>query len=274
MTETEIRPGTPIAKPFRVWLGMEVFFAVAAILSITRAPADTATNFAWPIQPVVMAAVFGAFYLAVGPMFVVAAMAKRWEMVRVLVLPGAVFTTSLLVATIIHWDKFSVGTAPFNLWLASYLLPPPIYVAAYVWHQRRAGPPTHDNPLPTVLRRLLWVIGGLLTAEAAFAFASPTYLADEFPWMLTPLTARVLCGFLLAVGTIVLSIARENDRDRVRVVAPTLVLLLPAVGLQLARYWDQVDTSSYRFWTTVAYLALVCVCGLYLARGRWRETLG
>ena len=64
--------------------------------------------------------------------------------------------------------------------------------------------------------------------------------------MLTPLTARVLCGFLLAVGTILLSIARENDRDRVRVVTPTLVLLLPAVALQMARYWDQVDTSSFR----------------------------
>ena len=35
-----------------------------------------------------MAAVFGAFYLAVGPTFVVAVRAKRWEMVRVLVLPG------------------------------------------------------------------------------------------------------------------------------------------------------------------------------------------
>ena len=99
-------------------------------------------------------------------------------------------------------------------------------------------------------------------------------MADEFPWALTPLTARVLCGFLLAVGTILLSVARENDRDRVRVVTPTLVVLLPAVGLQMARYWDQVDTGSLRLWTTVAYLVLVCACGLYLARGSWRETLG
>ena len=125
-TATEMsRPGTPIATWFRVWLGMEIFFALAAILSIARAPADTASNFAWPIQPVVMAAVFGAFYLAVAPTFVVAVRARRWEMVRVLVLPAAVFTTALLVATIVHWDKFSVGTAPFALWLASYLLPPP-----------------------------------------------------------------------------------------------------------------------------------------------------
>ena len=89
-----------------------------------------------------------------------------------------------------------------------------------------------------------------------------------------PLTARVLCGFLLAVGTLLLSVARENDRDRVRVVTPTLVLLLPAVGLQVARDWDQVDTSSFRFSTIVAYLVLVCACGVYLARGPWRESLG
>lgn len=268
------RPGTPVARPFRVWLAVEVLFGVAAIVSVGRAPADTATNFAWPIQPVVMAAVLGGFYLAVAPTFVVATTVKRWEMVRVLVLPAAVFTTAELVATIVHWDKFSVGTAPFDLWLASYLLPPPIYVAAYLWHQRRAGPPSHDNPLPTGLRRVLVVGGGLLTAEAAFAFASPTYLSRAFPWPLTPLTTRVLCGFLLAVGTLLLSIARENDRDRVRVVTPTLVLLLPAVGLQMARYWDQVDTSCFRLWTTVGYLALVFACGVYLARGGWRETLG
>ena len=266
-----------IAKAFRVWLGVEISFALAAVLSVARAPADTASNFAWPIQPVVMAAVFGAFYVAVAPTFVLAVRAKRWEMVRVFVLPGVVFTTALLVATIIHWEKFSVGTAPFNLWLASYVLPPPIYLAAFLWHQRRAttstATSTSDNPLPTVLRRMLVVLGGLLTAEAVFAFVSPSYLADEFPWTLTPLTARVLCGFLLLVSTLLLSIARENDRDRVRVVTPTLVVLLPAVGLQVARYWDQVDTSSLRFWTTVGYLAAVCACGVYLARGSWRESL-
>lgn len=67
--------------------------------------------------------------------------------------------------------------------------------------------------------------------------------------------------------------ARENDRDRVRVIAPTLVLLLPCAALQTSRYWDQVDTGNVRFWTTLAYLAVVFVCGLVLARGNWRDTL-
>lgn len=272
--ELTSRPGTRVAWPFRVWLGAEVLFGLFAVLSVGVSPADTAENFAWPIQPVVMAAALGALYFSVAPTFVMAALARRWETIRVLVLPAAIFTTTELVATVLHWDKFSVGTGPFDLWLASYVLPPPIYAAAYLWHQRRAGPPTFDNPLPSPLRIGLVVLGGLLTLEAAVAFVHPRYFVSSFPWALTPLTTRVMCGFLLAIGTVVLSVARENDRDRVRVASPLFVLLLPAVVFQVARYRDQVDTSNVRFWTILVYLGLLFCLGVYLAWGDWGETLG
>lgn len=269
-----IGPGVRVAWPFRVWLAAEVFFGLAAVLSVGRAPAETATNFAWPIQPVVMAAVLGAFYFAVMITFVLAVSARRWEMIRVLVIPAAIFTSIELLATLLHWDKFSEGTAPFNLWLASYALPPAIYLAAYVWHQRRAGKPAYDNPLPPWIRIVFIVVGALLTIDAAVAFVHPTYFSESFPWALTPLTTRVLCGFLIALGTILLSAARENDTARVRVVSPIFALLLPAALVQMARYWDQVDTGNFRFWTTVAILAVVWVGGVYIAWGNWRETLG
>ncbi|MDQ4097024.1 MAG: hypothetical protein M3144_04045 [Actinomycetota bacterium] len=266
------RRGTPVAWPFRVWLGAELLFGLAAVMSVGRKPADTAENFAWPIEPVVMAALLGAFYFAVAPMFVVAMAVRRWEMVRVMVLPAAAFTTAELLATIIHWDRFSVGTGPFYLWLASYLLPPPIYVAAYLWHQRRAGLSTPEKPLSSRLRRALVIVGGLLTVEAIVALIHPRYFADAFPWALTPLTTRVLSGFLLAIGLMLLSVACENDLDRVRVLSPTFILLLPAVTFQVTRYWDEVDTGSFRFWTILAYLLGLCALGVYLARGTWRET--
>ena len=107
-----------------------------------------------------------------------------------------------------------------------------------------------------------------------FVHSVPPYLAGAFPWALTPLSTRVLCGFFLAIGTILLSMARENDRDRVRVASPTLIVLLPAVAFQAARYWDEVDTASFRFWALLAYLVALGGCGVYLARGNWRETLG
>src|SRR5687767_12923163 len=131
-------PGTPIAWPLRVWLAVEVLFGIGAVLAIGVSPADSATNFAWPIQPVVMAAVLGAFYMSSALLFLLPLFAKRWEMIRVMILPTGIFSTIQLIATFLHWEKFSVGTTPFYVWFASYLLPPPIFVAAYLWHQRKA----------------------------------------------------------------------------------------------------------------------------------------
>ncbi len=153
--------GTPIALPLRFCLGVEILFGIGAVLAIGVSPADTATNFAWPIQPVVMAAVLGAFYMSSALLFVVPFFARRWEMIRVMILPTAVFSTVQLLATFLHWDKFSVGTMPFYVWFASYLLPPPIFLTAYLWHQRRAAAPTSesDSPLPGWMRTLFWVVG-------------------------------------------------------------------------------------------------------------------
>ena len=143
--------GTPIAWPLRLWLAVEVLFGVGAVLAIGRDPANSATNFAWPIQPVVMAATLGAFYITSAPLFLLPLFAKRWENIRAMILPTALFSTVQLVATFLHWDKFSIGTIPFYVWFASYLLPPPIFAAAYIWHQRKAVSQTvpSNDPMPS-----------------------------------------------------------------------------------------------------------------------------
>src|SRR5437868_9753408 len=161
---------TPITRPLRIWLLVEVLFGLGAITSITLFPADTKTNFAWPIQPVVMAAVIGAFYLATAPILVLALFARYWESIRVIVLPAIAFTTVELLATFLHWDKFSVGTVPFYVWFASYLLPPPIFGVLYLWQQRHAVRPTFHYPLPALLRQLLFGLGGILTVVAIITF--------------------------------------------------------------------------------------------------------
>jgi hypothetical protein len=268
------RGGTPIAWPLRAWFAAEVFFGVAALLSIGLDPGNTEKGWAWPIEPVVMAAVFGAFYLAVAPIMLLALFARRWEMVRVIVPTAILFTSAELLATFLHWEKFSTGTAPFYLWFASYILPPPIFLATYLWQQRRAAPRSpSDRPLPARLRALLFVLGGFLSVEAVVAFAYPAWFTDDFPWSLTPLTARALCGFLLALGALMVTMAVENDRDRVRLASPMLILVLPAVAIQVARYSEQVDLSHFRVYLGVVLFGLVACCGVALARGSWRDAL-
>lgn len=267
--------GTPIAWPLRTWFAVEVLFGVGAVLSIAVSPADTGTNFAWPISSVVMAAVLGGFYITSAPLFLLPLFAKWWEMIRVMILPTALFSTVQLVATILHWDKFSVGSLPFYVWFASYLLPPPIFVSAYLWHQRKAASrsSTSDDPLPLWLNRLLIICGGILTVGAILVFIFPNLLIPVFPWQLTPLTARSLSGWLVAVGTIMLSISRENNRTRSRLATPMFILILPALLMQMARFANEVNWGSPVLWMGLILFAIVGFCGLYLAKGSWRDAL-
>ena len=267
--------GTPIAWPLRLWLAVEVLFGVGAVLAIGRDPANSATNFAWPIQPVVTAATLGAFYITSAPLFLLPLFAKRWENIRAMILPTALFSTVQLVATFLHWDKFSIGTIPFYVWFASYLLPPPIFAAAYIWHQRKAGSRTvpSNDPIPSWLYWMLILCGGLLTLIAALTLFFPGFLISVFPWQLTPLTARALSGWLIAVGTIMLWMSRENNQTRARLATPMLILILPALLMQMGRFAEQVNWNSPVLWISFILFAIIFFCGLYLANGSWREAL-
>jgi len=267
--------GTSISWLLRAWLAVEVLFGVGAVMAIGLDPANSATNFAWHIQPVVMAATLGAFYISSAPLFLLPLFARRWENIRSMILPAALFSTVQLAATFLHWDKFSVGTTPFYVWFASYLLPPPIFVTAYLWHQKKATSTTvtSNDPIPAWLHRLLIICGGLLTTIAVLVFLFPNLLIPIFPWNLTPLTARSLSGWLIATGTIMLWMSRENNRTRTRLATPTLILILPVLLLQLLRFAEQVNWASPVLWVSFVLFAIVSFCGLYLANGSWREAL-
>jgi hypothetical protein len=255
---------TPIQWPLRAWLVAEVFFGLAAISSIFLRPENTATNFAWPIKPDVMAATLGAFYLASAFIFVLPLFATSWQQVRVMILPAAAFCTAMLVATFLHWDKFSVGTFPFWLWFASYLLPPPIFVALYLLHQRDAAPVGAgiEVPLPAWARAFFRVNGFVLAGIAVVGFAVPSVLSDIAPWSMTPLTTRTLCGWLVPIALLQLSVAWEGDWRRARVATVMLMALPVTLAIQLTRFSDEVDWGTPSLWVLladIAVTALVCV---------------
>ncbi len=264
MTGSEM--STPVRLPLRAWLVVEVFFGLAAISTVFLRPQDTATSFAWPIEPDVMAATLGAFYVATAPVLVMAVFARTWQQVRVIVLPSAAFCTAMLLATLLHWDKFSVGTFPFLIWFASYVLPPPIFVALFLWHQRRAAPVGASTAQPMVswVRTFLQVNGLTLTGIGLVGFAFPGLIMAAGPWALTPLTARTLCGWLLGVGLLQVSMAREGDGLRARLPTAQMVLLPVAVLVQLIRFAGQVDWGNPPMWVLLADFALVASACVYL----------
>jgi hypothetical protein len=263
---------TPVGWPLRAWLVAEVFFGLAAISAVFFFPEQTATNFAWTIQSVVMAAVIGAFYLATGFLFAFGLFVRYWENVRVIVLPAVVFTTLELLVTLLHWDRFTRGTLPFYVWFASYLLPPPIFAALYWWHQRRAAPVGTGvtQPLPRWFWWLCVINGGAYALVAGALLVAPEGLIAQGPWPFTPLTARALCGWLVAVGLLLLSMARENDWGRARLGSVMLIVLGPALLFQLLRYSAQVRWANP--WLLIALADFLLLSPIMLAMWRRQPT--
>lgn len=263
---------TPIHWTLRAWMVVEILFGVLAIGSIFLRPATTATTFAWPIKPEVMAAVLGAFYLASAIIFVLPLFERRWQAVRVMILPTAGFASMMLLATFMHWDKFSIGTAPFVVWLASYVLPPPIFVALYAFHQRRAAPvgAAIEQPLGHGTRRyLLW--SGLATVGlAVLAFAVPSMVVERGPWPMTPLTVRALCGWLVGIGLMQAWMAWEGDWRRIRLGTTMLIVLPIALAVQLARYPEQVAWSNPLLWLLLGSTSATAIVLLRLWLGGTR----
>jgi hypothetical protein len=268
-------PDLRMNRLLRGWIGVEVLFGVMSLLTISLTPGDTARHFAWPIKPDVTAALLGGFYFAAASFYVLALFARRWENVRVFIVASILFSSVELITTFLHWDRFSVGTTPFNVWFVSYLLPPPLFLAFYIWHQRRATPipGPNDEPLPPYLRLGMRALGGLLALFGMLAFVLPAIVIPLMPWQFTPLTMRALSGWILALGVMMLSAAHENDRTRCRIISPFFVLLLPAVVFEVGRYAQEVNWSHPTVYAGLVVLVLAFAAGADLARGDWRRSM-
>jgi hypothetical protein len=255
---------TPISLPLRIWLGAEVLFGIAAIGAVFARPAETAANFAWTIKPTVMAASFGAFYLSVGLLFVLGIVARRWQQVRVISIPAAVFTAFMLLTTFLHWDKFAIATLPFYVWFASYLLPPPIFALLYRWHQQQSAPvgSGRTQPLAQPIRRFFLINGLVLASLALLIYVFPVLLIAIAPWKFTPLTARTLCGWLIGVGLLEVWMAWEGDWQRVKIGSTMLVILPFAMIFQLLRFRVEVQWNNIPLWMLLidfSFVSLLCV---------------
>ena len=73
------------------------------------------------------------------------------------------------------------------------------------------------QPLANWLRLLLGLQALILVPLGAALFIAPLLTAPLWPWALTPLTARAIGAWLIAIGAGMAQSVWENDLDRVRI---------------------------------------------------------
>ena len=267
---------TGLRRSTRVLLVAFIVLTLVATNQLFVLARRTATLFSWTIQPPLSAAFLGASYAAGCVLSVLALRSRSWRDARVPLVTVLVFAALTLLATLLHLDRFHfaapglVARAAAWIWLAVYVVVPVALLVVVVRQGRRAGPrPAPARPLPRWLRALLVLEGLVLGVAGVALLVAPGTSAPWWPWALTPLTARMIAAWLVALAVAACLAAREDDLDRVRIPAVAFVVFALLQLLALVLYGEAVrwGSASTAVYLTALVVSLVTgAAGLLLAR--------
>ncbi len=219
-------------------------------------PHETEQRFAWTIQAQLTSMLIGAGYLAGAYFFARVITERKWHRVARGFLPIGLFTAFELLATVLHWDRFHQGHPAFYTWLVIYVTTP--FLVPLIWYRNRVTDPgtpeANDLQVPARLRLFgaLFAIAAL--AGIVFWFIFPQRLIEFFPWSLTPLTARVTCGWFALGAATLLSLTRDARWSAWQISMQSGSVGLAFMLIGLARGSTDLNFSNPYVWLMVAVL--------------------
>ncbi len=246
-------------------------FVAAAGVQLYVLSAHTDRYFAWTIANPLTAATIGALYFGALPIAGYAARQHRWDLARV-GLPGVlVFLWLTLAASVIHLSVFHLhATYPparvsAYAWLLIYLLDPPLLLLAYVSQVRRGGAePAGAAPVPSWYRLACVLVAAPVVAIGVLWFVAPESASGLRPWSMPPIAARTTAAWLVGLGLLLLTVAREGDWLRNRPASLGMTTLGVLQLAALARYPHIPRGTQALAWVVVwAVILVLGACGGY-----------
>ena len=260
MKDDLIRPVTRIVAvlvvPF-LWLAFLILFFI---------PDQTGERFAWLIKPHMTSLYIGAGYLGGSWLFINAIFGKRCHRIQGGFLAITTFTWFMLLATILHWDRFSHGRLGFYVWLILYIVTPFLVPALWV-NNRRADdgqPEEGDLVNPSAFRWATLLFGTVAVVSALAGFLHPDFFIRIWPWTLSPLTARVMAGWVSLLGVGAFSMAADSRWSAWRV--PMESIMIWHALVLVAFFVNSSDfTAGLLNWYTISIaMMFLALAGYYL----------
>ena len=229
---------------------------VPALIVLWGAPSMTADLWAWMIGAELTPIFLGSGYGAGAFFFWRTYRAEHWHPSSAGVLGASIFAGLMLIATLLHWDRFNHGDAPtlaaiaFYGWTIVYIVSP-FAVFALWWRNRTTDPrvPAAGDPEvpPGALLAARVFAAGALAGGLLF-FVVPQIAIDIWPWELTPLTARVLASFTVQVGVGALVLSTDRRWSGWRLIVETFLVATALLIAGAIRAFGDFDTANPMTW--------------------------
>jgi hypothetical protein len=223
----------------------------------------TDTYFAWTFASPLPAAFLGAGYWAALVHATSSLRSGVWSRFRTS-LPGALTATTVLTtATFLHLDKFHLNSPLLItrfvtwVWIIIYIIAPPIVALGWIIEARRPGAHVQgQHPLPAWMKGTFALLAAVALAWGLGLFVAPGAMSPVWPWAVTPLAARAVSAWLLALGVSCATLVLAHD---LRQGAGTCSSLFAFCLLQLivvGRYASLINWGKPLAFAYVLFLAL------------------
>jgi hypothetical protein len=274
MSESTLAAATegsrPLSTPLRRLLQLFAGLAFVAGVLLFVLSEETNRFFSWNVEPPLAAAFLGASYWAAFLLILWSSRQTSWARARAAVPPVVSIAVLLLVATLIHLDRFDFDSLFGWFWLAAYVLAPPLTLTL-VADQLRApgGDGKRAAPLPRALRAALALQAAAMLGIGGALFVAPGTSDSLLPWEVSPLTGRVIGAFVLGFGIAALHAVLENDLSRFEGAALAYVglgLLQLVAALRFQEDLEGAGAAESVYWAFLVTVVVVGVYGFVLAR--------
>jgi len=214
-----------------------IFIVLAPLTAVfgpllVLAPNRTDSYWSWPISPPMSAVWVGAGYTFGACAITTMLVLNRWRTSILAIVATIPFAFAMLVATLLHLDRFATGTVRFAIWLTIYVVLP-IGLIVIIIRQRRSDPGVQsgDSLLPRWVGLAGACAGGLVIAVGLVLFVYPPSADGFWPWRLTPLMAQVVAGWLFFFGTGAAMLGLERRLVAVRAFLPSVAVWFGVLGV-------------------------------------------
>jgi hypothetical protein len=238
----------------------------AAFVILYLFPTRTEALWAWTLSPTMTAMLMGGGYMAGAYLFLRVSTTRQFHRVGWLFPAITVFTTLLLLATVIHWDRFNHHHVSFWAWLLLYIITPPLL--PWLWIRNRRFDPGVPEPgerlVPAPLGKVMVAVGLGQLAFALILFVRPSAIAPHWPWMLSPLSARVVSAFAAFPAVGYICFAFDRRWSSLRHVLEVATLGIVFIGIAAIGAADEFDgprgiVQAWRIGLVVALVLLIAV---------------
>jgi putative effector of murein hydrolase LrgA (UPF0299 family) len=234
-------------------------FLITAFVLLFFFPNDTERLWAWTVRPALTPMIMGAGYISGSYFFTRVFLGGHWHWYSAGFLPVAAFTWFMLLSSLLHFDRFNKEHVSFYAWMLLYIVTP-FLIPALWFLNRKADPGTPDPDdvvVPQPVRLLMGALGALQVGIAILMFIFPAFFISVWPWMLTPLTDRVMAGWFALAGVLMLMVSLDSRWSAQRIPLQAQIIGLALILVALVRGLGDVDATRATTWLFVGGMSFL-----------------